>query len=122
MEDSRSPGVNQFVVAAAFAALLMGWTISVVALQVTDDTPAPVFQNVERPPSACEDFDAATAFLSRDAGNEDLPLLILTAAGEAMGVSASTEDYGTNPSAAEAARRLGQMLLACTAERQGTAP
>ena len=114
--------MNQFVVAAAFAALLMGWTVSVVALQITDDTPAPVIQNVERPLSACEQFEAATAFLSNDAGDDDLPLLILTAAGEAMGVPAPSPDLGTNAPAAEAARRLGQMLLLCTAEARESGP
>ena len=110
--------MNQFVVAAAFAALLMGWTVSVVALQVTDDTPAPVIQNV-RPLSACEQFEAATAFLAQDTQNS---ALILTAAGEAMGVAPPSQDLGTNSAAAEAARRLGQMLLLCTAEAQEAAP
>ena len=110
--------MNQFVIAAAFAALLMGWTVSVVALQITDDTQAPTVQNIERPPSACEQFEAATAFLTEDPA---MTALVLTAAGEAMGVSPPAPDFGTNPAAAEAARRLGQMLLLCTAETKESA-
>jgi hypothetical protein len=114
--------VNQFVVAAAFAALLMGWTVSVVALQVTDDTPAPVIQNIERPLTSCEKFEAATAFLRSNGGTNELPTLILTAAGEAMGVPPTDPNFGTDASTAEAARRLGRMLTACTGETQDTAP
>jgi hypothetical protein len=110
--------VNQFVIAAAFAALLIGWTVSVVVLQITDDTPAPIIQNVEPPPSACEQFEAATAFLTQDPA---MSALVLTAAGEAMGVTPPSPDLGTNPAAAEAARRLGRMLLLCTAEAQESA-
>ena len=110
--------MNQFVIAAAFAALLMGWTVSVVALQITDDTQAPTVQNIERPPSACEQFEAATAFLTEDPA---MTALVLTAAGEAMGVTPPSPDLGTNPAAAEAARRLGQMLLLCTAETKESA-
>jgi len=110
--------VNQFVIAAAFAALLMGWTVSVVALQITDDTQAPIVQNIERPPTACEQFEAAAAFLRQDPA---MTSLVLTAAGEAMGVPQPSTDFGTNPAAAEAARRLGQMLLLCTAETKESA-
>jgi hypothetical protein len=111
--------VNQFVITAAFAALLMGWTVSVVALQITDDTQAPIVQNLERPPSACEQFEAATAFLEEDAG---LPLLVLSAAGEAMGVPrTNATGPSRDPAADEAIRRLGQMLLLCTAETQEAA-
>ena len=110
--------MNQFVIAAAFAALLMGWTVSVVALQITDDTQTPIVQNVERPPTACEQFEAATAFVTEDPA---MAALVLTAAGEAMGVTPPSPDLGTNAAAAEAARRLGQMLLLCTAETKETA-
>ena len=46
----------------------------------------------------------------------------LTAAGEAMGVPPPAPDFGTNASAAEAARRLGRMLLACTTESEEKGP
>jgi hypothetical protein len=39
-----------------------------------------------------------------------------------MGVAPPSPDLGTNASAAEAARRLGQMLLLCTAEAREQAP
>jgi hypothetical protein len=107
--------VSRYIVTVAFAALLVGWTVSLVVLQVTNDPdPAPVVNVIEQPATACEQFEQASAFLTQDGQSGDSARLILTAAGEAMGVPAdSAPASALSGPASEAVHRHGRLFQKC---------